>query len=176
MSADNFDFKSTAATSAGERQPPVPDDRLRAQASQRMSAEVGEIMAILVRSDSYRRMTLGEVDSLVRPALMTRQFCMIRGKSDGADQASSTALGMWAMVSDEVDQRLAASPHEPIRLAPAEWRSGPHAWLVDAVGAPDAIRHLMQHLGAVVLKSHTVKLRQRNSDGVWTVSSLPKAN
>jgi cytolysin-activating lysine-acyltransferase len=191
MPTDSFDFNSklgqprtssappsqpTAATAAA---PSIPIDRARAMANLKMSAEAGEIVAILARSPTYRAMTLGDVETLVRPVLASRQFCISRSPAAQAGNAAATpsaAIAFWAFVSDEVDQRLTASAYEPIRLAPSEWRSGPHAWLVDLVGEKTAIGPMLRQLGAVVLKEHTVKMRHRNPDGTWTIKTLPKAN
>ncbi len=179
MSSDSFDFRSsTASDSAAVHAASLaPDERLRTAAGLRLSAEAGEIIAILARSETYRRMTLGDVEGIVRPALLTRQFCISRQDANNPAMGTSSAgVAFWASVSDAVDQRIAASLHEPIRLAANEWRSGPHVWLVDAVGEPSSLGPMLRHIAAVILKDQTIKARHRNDDRSWTVRTLPKAN
>ena len=73
----------------------------------------------------------------------------------------------WALVNDDVQQRLAQGD---LRLAPREWKSGKHLWLIDLVtpfGSPEAVikelREQMfptQSIKAVLLNPKTGKLQR----------------
>lgn len=79
------------------------------------------------------------------------------------------AVLLWASVSDEVDARLAASPSTTVRLKPAEWKSGPHVWLVEAVGEPRAVKTLIDQSLAGPLKATGLKIVSRDDKGKPTV-------
>jgi cytolysin-activating lysine-acyltransferase len=49
----------------------------------------------------------------------------------------------WALVSDEVDQRLRSLVP---RIAPHEWQSGQHLWLIDAVSPFGQLEEMIAEL------------------------------
>ena len=84
---------------------------------------------------------------------------------------------LWASVNDETDARLSsnlgqhsggasvAHPQPHTRLKPQEWASGPHAWLVEAVGDPRAVKALVDQTLAGPLKGRGLKVVTRGADG-----------
>jgi cytolysin-activating lysine-acyltransferase len=79
----------------------------------------------LFSRDPYRRFTFfADIDWRLMPPLVVDQ-CRLYSK-EGLPWAFVT----WAFVSDAVDQRF--SGQTPV-IAPTEWKSGEHVWLIDVV-------------------------------------------
>lgn len=53
------------------------------------------------------------------------------------------AFFTWAQVSDEIDQRLRSGVP---RIAPHEWQSGSHLWLIDAVSPFGQLEEMIDEL------------------------------
>lgn len=77
-----------------------------------------------LNSPRHKHLFLTDLEWLVIPALMTRQFQLWRRNGRPVGFAS------WATVSDEVEQRMKSGMP---KLRPDEWQSGDRAWLVDMV-------------------------------------------
>jgi cytolysin-activating lysine-acyltransferase len=69
-------------------------------------------------------MFMADIDWAILPPVILDQ-CRLYTK-DGIPFAFFT----WALVNDAIDQRLRSGTP---RIAPHEWQSGQHLWLVDAV-------------------------------------------
>ena len=79
----------------------------------------------LYARDAQRRYTfLADIDWRLMPPLVLDQ-CRLYTKAD-----MPWAFVTWAFVSDAVDQRLRST--SPL-IAPHEWKSGNHPWLIDVV-------------------------------------------
>ena len=72
---------------------------------------------------------------------------------------------LWALVSKDVDRRLAASPDQPVTLKPEDWRSGDIPWIMAAMGEPKIIQGLLQQVSKTVFKDRIMKMRARGADG-----------
>jgi hypothetical protein len=60
----------------------------------------------------------------------------------------------------------------PIQLVPAEWRSGPTLWIIDAVGEQKVIEAMLSRLVDTEWKGKDVKMRARTKDGSYKVGIL----
>jgi len=89
-----------------------------------LSELLGEITFMLAASPAHQLMFLSDLNWLVVPAVRLNQFRLVR-KNGGP-----MAYVSWALVSDEVEERLKAGAK---RLKPDEWRSGDNAWIIDLV-------------------------------------------
>lgn len=79
----------------------------------------------LYARDAQRRFTfVADIDWRLMPPLVLDQ-CRLFSKAD-----MPWGFVTWAFVSDAVDQRLRSAV--PV-IAPHEWKSGEHAWLIDVV-------------------------------------------
>ncbi|WP_085902500.1 toxin-activating lysine-acyltransferase [Kiloniella majae] len=111
----------------------------------------GEVVSILMRSPLYQHCSLADLEWLVIPPLLTRQFQMVRGqaKGDGEGVEGKTypiGVAFWAYVSEEVDTKLEAQKKAKLpipKLAPQDWKSGDIPWLVTLV-APVATKELVK--------------------------------
>jgi hemolysin-activating ACP:hemolysin acyltransferase len=138
-------------------------------AMRRQAATLGDLVAVFMRSKRYRNQPLQDVERMLVPALRTGQFSMAKAKNRVAGAPVGAVL--WASVSDEVDRRLTQSVAEPIKLAPQEWRSGPHVWLVEAVGDAQVLGGLVRQVGDQVVR-RPLKMRTRNERGQYVVRTL----
>lgn len=79
----------------------------------------------LYARDAQRRYTfLADIDWRLMPPMVLDQ-CRLYSKAE-----LPWAFVTWAFVADAVDQRLRST--SPI-IAPHEWKSGSHPWLIDVV-------------------------------------------
>ena len=103
---------------------------------------------------------------------MLQQFALIDAKPPDLPLPIPAAVALWASVSEEVDQRLSTELDSPMRLRPADWRSGGILWLVDVIGDPSAIPALMQHLQATAFAGRQAKMRLMGPGGQAVVTKL----
>jgi hemolysin-activating ACP:hemolysin acyltransferase len=148
-----------------------------ALASKMMMAAYGEIVSILARAPQYKTSTLSDLDWLVVPAVMSGQFSLAEAQMKGSGLVAPIGLVMWARVSADVDRRLTENIASPVRLQPAEWKSGDILWLIDALGEPRIIEAMLKRLVQTEWKGRDARMRARTKDGTFKVGLIsdPKA-
>jgi len=146
--------------------------RRRAAAAVRHSLAFAQIVSILMHSPRYRHYTLGDLEWLVLPPLLTGQCSVAEAKSKENGASVPVAVALWASVSPDVDRRLAENLNTPIRLRPDEWRSGDILWLIDAVGDRRVVPGLLKQLADNTLKGREIKVRGRGEGGKVEVKNL----
>jgi hemolysin-activating ACP:hemolysin acyltransferase len=152
---------------------PISEEaRRRAAAAVRHSLAFAQIVSILMHSPRYRHYTLGDLEWLVLPPLLTGQCGVAEAKSKDNGASVPVAVALWASVSPEVDQRLAENLNTPIRLRPDEWRSGDILWLIDAVGDRRVVPGLLKQLADNTLTGREIKVRGRGEGGKVEVKNL----
>src|SRR5215475_3236706 len=161
------------------RNPPAADGSARntesqrqALSSMRQSLAFAQIVSVLMRSPRYRHYTLGDLEWLVIPPLLTGQFTVANASLKQNGVAIPVAIALWASVSAEVDKKLSANLHLPIRLRPDEWRSGDVLWLIDAVGDPRVVPQLLKKLVETTFKGREVKIRVVGENGKVIVQRI----
>lgn len=85
---------------------------------------LGPAVWLYAKDPVKKFMFLGDTDWAVLPPIVLDQ-CRLYTKS-GLPYAFVT----WAFVNDQIDARLRSS--QP-RIAPHEWKSGEHVWIIDVV-------------------------------------------
>src|SRR5262249_38071220 len=150
--------------------------RRRAAAAVRHSLAFAQIVSLLMHSPPRaaqntaptvpppprpRHYTLGDLEWLVLPPLLTGQCSVAEAKSKENGASVPVAVALWASVSPEVDRRLAENLNTPIRLRPDEWRSGDILWLIDAVGDRPVVPGLLKQLAGKHLKGRGTNVRGR---------------
>jgi len=124
-----------------------------------ISAAFGDIVALLSRSPVHRHISIADLEWLVIPAILNNQFAVAEAKlPDG--NAVGVAFVTWARVSPEVDTRLMQHPHYPIRLHPSEWTGGDRLWIIDALGALNAVQYLITKVKNEVFEGKDFKMPQ----------------
>jgi cytolysin-activating lysine-acyltransferase len=109
------DAVETDATQGGKAPPTV-------------SHLLGEMTWLLTQSPLHRALAIGDLEWLVMPVLINRQFYLFR------DGDQPVGLAMWAKCTPHTAAKLEAGMIEPEnRLTLEEWTSGDQIWLVDLV-------------------------------------------
>lgn len=85
---------------------------------------LGPALWLYARDPARKFMFMGDLDWAVLPPVVLDQ-CRLYSKN-GLPYAFFT----WAKVNDQIDARLRGK--QP-KLAPHEWHSGDHVWIIDAV-------------------------------------------
>lgn len=138
--------------------------RQLAEAEVRFALTFTRILSVLARTPHYRGHTIADLDWLLVPPVMLGQ-CAVMETTAPNGQKVPVAAALWALVSPDVDQRLAQHLDQPLRLVPNEWRCGEILWLVDAFGDTNAIPHLMKMLRESAFRDQPVKVRTTGADG-----------
>jgi cytolysin-activating lysine-acyltransferase len=178
--------KNGAAGPAAVTAPPAPpaaetpapavldaeEAKKRAAASKRMSASFGDIVLLMSRAPGEQHYALRDLDWLVMPAVGYGQFALAEAQSKETGAVVPVGAILWALVSPEIDQRFTSQEQGPIRLAPAEWRSGDIPWIIHTVGEPKILGGLMEQLTKTVFKERAPKMRVRGTDGKAKVGEV----
>jgi cytolysin-activating lysine-acyltransferase len=89
---------------------------------------LGEMTWLLTQSPLHRALTIGDIEWLVMPALIHRQFYIFR------DGDRPVGLALWAKCNEAAEAKLDRGLIEPEnRLTLEEWTSGERVWLVDLI-------------------------------------------
>jgi cytolysin-activating lysine-acyltransferase len=92
----------------------------------------------LYARDPLRKFTfMADIDWVLLPPVVLDQ-CRLYTKDE-----IPFAFFTWAKVSDAVDQRLRSGI---LRVAPHEWQSGDHLWLIDAVAPFGQLEEMIAEL------------------------------
>lgn len=112
----------------------------------------GTIIGALMRSPRHRKLKLQDLESAVIPALLLGQFVIAHAPvPDRPGESVPVAALWWAMVSPDIDQRLARATTFPLTLHREEWRSGDIPWIIDAAGHPASLRALVDEVSRKVM-------------------------
>jgi cytolysin-activating lysine-acyltransferase len=85
---------------------------------------LGEITWLMTQSPRHKALTLGDLEWLVMPAILLKQFRIFyKGEQP-------VGVALWALVDDLVAKRIDAGDN---RLTAAEWKSGSQTRIVDVV-------------------------------------------
>jgi|SoiMethySBSTD1v2_1073268.scaffolds.fasta_scaffold259772_2 cytolysin-activating lysine-acyltransferase len=162
------------AAASAPAMPELPAEELsrRAALSKRLAGAFGEIVSVLMRSETHRTQMLMDLEWLVLPALATGQFTIAGAQSKSVGYSLPVGVVLWARVSPEVDGRLASNLNQPMRLKPEEWASGDIHWLVEAVGDNRVIGPMLKGLAEREWKGKQVKVRARNEKGERVVKTI----
>jgi cytolysin-activating lysine-acyltransferase len=151
--------------------------RRRAALAKQVSSSFGDIVTLLMRSETERGRAIGDLEWMVIPALQTGQFAVAEAQSKDTGVVAPVAAVLWAMVSESIDQRLSTHPDQPLKLEPADWRSGRIPWIIAAFGEAKVVGGLLQQLAKTVFTAEPAKLRARGEDGKPCIARLEfKAN
>lgn len=129
------------------------------------SAAFGDIVSVLMRAPKYRTLSLDALRTNILPAVTHNQYLVARVRQKAGAGTFPGGVAVWACVSDEVDARLRSAADQPLKLAPQDWKSGPHLWLIDFV-APSAIApSMLADLVEKVAKGRPMAAQTVSGDG-----------
>jgi hemolysin-activating ACP:hemolysin acyltransferase len=136
-------------------------------------AGLGAVTSVMLRSPAHRRLFMSDLEWMVLPALANGQFSVAEARDPATGFSMPVGVALWATVSDEVDQRLMAGPALPLRLRPAEWKSGPIVWLIEAIGDQRAVSTMV---GTIIDRHFPAGMKAvvRGPDGKPTVQLLQR--
>lgn len=143
-----------------------------AAVSKAVMATFGQIATVLMRTPEYKGYTLGDLEWLAVPAVMTGQFSLAEAQSKATGMMAPVGLVLWANVSAEIDRRIRENPAAPIRLKPEEWKSGDILWVVDAIGDPKILQAMLEQTSAREWKGRAANIRMRAQDGSMRIGQL----
>jgi cytolysin-activating lysine-acyltransferase len=95
-----------------------------ASPSKTVAQVLGEITWLMTQSPRHKAMPLGDLEWLLMPAILLRQFRIFYS----GEQPVGAAL--WALADDLVAKRIDAGDK---RLAAVEWKSGSNMRIIDVV-------------------------------------------
>lgn len=134
--------------------PQQPDFNEAKQALKKLPM-LGPALWLYARDARKRYTFIADQDWLVMPPLVLDQ-CKLYMKGE-----IPWAFCTWALVSDEIDARLRSAVP---KIAPHEWKSGSHLWLIDVVAPFGGVEELISDLG------------QTNFAGKKFMALLPKGD
>jgi cytolysin-activating lysine-acyltransferase len=114
----------TGSSPNGSRSP-AGDTQPQAEPPPKTVAQVlGEIAWLMTQSPRHKAIPLGDLEWLVMPAILLRQFRIFyKGEQP-------VGVALWALADDLVARRIDA---EDRRLAAVEWKSGSNMRIVDII-------------------------------------------
>jgi cytolysin-activating lysine-acyltransferase len=142
----------------------------RVATAKKLAAAFGEMVTLLMRSSTDRQRPLQDLEWMVIPALKAGQFAIAEAHSKETGAVTPIGAVVWAFVSKDVDERLAASPDRLVPLRPEDWRSGDIPWIIVAIGEPKIVGGLLQPLAKTVFKGRPPKMRVRGADGKTVIA------
>jgi cytolysin-activating lysine-acyltransferase len=93
-----------------------------------VSHVLGEMAWLLTQSPLHKALAIGDLEWLVMPPLILRQFYIFR------DGDRPVGLALWAKCTPAAEAKLDRGMLEPEnRLTLEEWNGGPAIWLVDLI-------------------------------------------
>lgn len=128
---------------------------------------LGPVVWLYARDERRRWTFLADHEWLLMPPLVLDQ-CKLYSK-----QELPWAFFSWAFVSDGVDKRLRSGEQ---RIAPHEWKQGPHCWLIDALAPFGGMDELLTDLRNTELKGHTVHRFSPDANAPASVQTLSPLN
>jgi cytolysin-activating lysine-acyltransferase len=157
----------SGAPAAGTPQPELSEEQKRknAMSSKMVVAAFGEIVSLLMRTQTHRNTMLSDLEWLVAPAVASGQFTVAEAQSKANGITQPMGVVLWARVSPDIDQRLHQNVDQPLKLAPQEWVSGDIVWIVEAAGEPRVVEAMLKRLAESAWKDKTVRVRGRDKDG-----------
>ena len=127
--------------------PPPP---ATAQMNKEFAKLLGEVCWLMSRAPHRRHAFMADLEWLVMPPLALGQARLYRN-----DKGDPIAFASWATVSDEVDARLKSGV---ARLAPPEWRSGPHLWIFDILTPFGGSKEILETVNKTIFDGKSVSV------------------
>lgn len=145
--------------------PEFSPQQIAGAVSKLISATIGDCAVVFSKSPAHKHYSLADIEWMILPAVVTGQVYVAEAQHKESGARVPVAVVLWARVSAETDQRLAANPGQKIRLRPDEWQSGDIAWIVDVAGDPTALMGALRQLAATTFKDRPAKIAMADAHG-----------
>ena len=171
-------IKSAGAQHPAEEAPSVSRELSKDEAERQMAAArhaaatFGEIVTLLMRAPAYGGLPISELEALVVPPLRLGQISVATAQSKTSGVALPVGAVLWARVSPEVADRLAAHAGANVLPAGNEWMSGDIVWVVATVGEGRILSEMLKQLSLRDWAGKEVKIVVRPKDGMPAVATL----
>jgi cytolysin-activating lysine-acyltransferase len=100
---------------------------------------LGEIIWLMTQSPRHKAIPLGDLEWLVMPAILLRQFRIFyKGEQP-------VGVALWALADELVAKRIDADDR---RLAAVEWKSGPNLRIVELVAPFGGEAEMREQVGS----------------------------
>jgi cytolysin-activating lysine-acyltransferase len=120
-----------------------------------VSEVFGQTTWLMTQSRGHRNMFISDLEWMVMPPILLRQFRLFPGKEQ------PLGIAFWAQLSDEASQRL----EQGGRLKPDDWKSGDNLWLVELLapfGQQDA---MLADLRSSIFKNKQFRMHATDPSG-----------
>jgi len=108
-----------------DRRPPPTEEEFEKllKLSQQLNHVLGEAVSLMVAMPKYQEWRIADLKTRILPPIALRQCKIFRQKG------FPVAFVSWALVSEDIEKRLATNPQLPITQR--EWRSGSRLCFMD---------------------------------------------
>lgn len=145
----------------------TPQQLQEAKASLEKLPILGPVMWLYARDDRKKYTFIAEQDWLLIPPIILDQ-CKLYMRDE-----IPWAFCTWAFVSDEIDARLRSNGP---RIAPHEWKSGTHPWIIDIVAPFGDLDGIVEDARRNVFGGAAISALIGRSDGSVVVTDYPAVN
>lgn len=133
-----------------------------AKVAQTVSDIFGQATWLMTQSRGHRNMFISDLEWMLMPAILLRQFRLFPGKNQ------PLGIALWAQLSDDVSQRLETGG----RLKPEDWKSGSNLWLVELLAPFGQQEAMINDLKGSIFKGKQFKMHATDKDGVRRVITM----
>lgn len=111
----------------------------------------GQAVWLMTQSQGHRNLFISDLEWLVMPAVLLRQFRIFPGKNQ------PIGIALWAQVSEAVEQRIITGN---IRMSPEDWKSGDRLWLLDLIAPFGLVDEMLGDLQNTTFKDKAFKMHK----------------
>ncbi len=146
-----------------------PSQEQMAKVVQAISASIGQITELMRQSRAHRHLFIADMEWLVIPPVMQRQFRIYR------QNQVPVAYVSWARVNEEVEARLKSGQ---VRLKPNEWNCGDRNWIIDIIAPTGKADEIIKDLRENQFKGQQLNtfrdLKRDKAEGEPEVAESPE--
>ncbi len=146
---------ATAASDGSDDQQAQPQRPLLSGPSDAL----GQVAWLMMNSPLHKHLFLTDLEWLVLPPVMLKQFRIFR--RDGMP----IAYASWARLTEDAEARMTSNVR---KLAPGDWNAGDRLWLIDVVAPFGGHEAVLNELKDKVFEGRPVKTIQPAPDGSGT--------
>ncbi len=99
---------------------------------------IGTVSLLMTQSPAHRHMFMADLEWLVIPPVMLRQFRIFKNNNN-----QPVGFVTWASLNEEVSARLKSGV---IKLAPGEWKSGDKVYIIDVISSAPIHKQIVKEL------------------------------
>ncbi|WP_292044631.1 toxin-activating lysine-acyltransferase [Brevundimonas sp. UBA6550] len=125
-------------------------------ASKTVAQMLGEITWLMTQSPIHKQLFIGDLEWFAMPAILVEQFRIFYGPN------SPAAVALWAMVSEDTEERLKAGAH---KLRADEWQGGDRPWLIELIAPFGAQDEILADLSKTVFGGKPFSFHTATPDG-----------